>query len=77
VGRVESGPTKKKKMMDPSYDEHNYSYGEETNDENQHDDPYLKAAAKEFKAAEKIFAQAQKSKADAQKKQDDRIKLQQ
>ena len=67
---------KKKKAADPSYDEHNYSYGEETNDDN-HDDPYMKAADKEFKQAQRAFEIAQKAKADAQKKQDDRIKKQQ
>ena len=61
-GKVTGPP--KKKMADPSYDEHNYSYGEETNDDNQ-DDPYMKAADKEFKQAQKAYEIAQKAKADA------------
>ena len=43
-----------KKKTDPAYEEHNYEYGEET-DDNPTDDPYMKAADKEFKAAQRAF----------------------
>jgi len=46
-----------KKKVDPSYEEHNYSYGEEDDgtDHGANKDPYLKAASKEFEAARKAF----------------------
>jgi hypothetical protein len=67
--------SKKKIVAARDGSEHNYSYGEENSDaEPAADDPYLKAANKEFEAARKAFELAEKTRSDAKKKQDDRIK---
>jgi hypothetical protein len=64
------------RKVNPSYENHNYEYGEESENDGTgaEKDPYMKAAAREFEAAKKAFETAQKSKEDALKKQEDRVK---
>ena len=70
-------PTVKK--VKPIVEEHNYSYGEESDEDDQekYKDPVLDAAAREFEKARRAFEQAQKVKEAAVKKKEDKIRKQQ
>jgi hypothetical protein len=66
-----------KKRIETIAEEHNYSYGEEDEEEAAMRDPVLNAAQKEFEKAKKAFEAAQKVQEDAQRKQEERVRKQQ
>jgi hypothetical protein len=63
-----------KKRIEAIAEEHNYSYGEEDDEEVAARDPVLNAAQKEFEKAKKAFEAAQKVQEDAQRKQEERVR---
>ena len=66
------------KKVKPIVEEHNYSYGEESDDDQEkYKDPILDAAAREFEKAKRAFEKAQQVKEAAVKKKEDKIKKQQ
>jgi hypothetical protein len=71
-------PAPKKVILPPKQpkkEQHDYSYGEEDSEiDNNHEDPLLQAANKEFEQARKQFEAAQKLQAKIKKKNDDRVK---
>lgn len=54
-----------KKRIETIAEEHNYSYGEEDEEDAATRDPVLNAAQKEFERAKKAFEAAQKAQEDA------------